>query len=79
MYDFHIGYKVPESDHLPMVFSSKCCINEATERGIRVYCEKQEKYKWSHNELPNIKLALWDGLSYLYHFNILESVGKRVY
>ena len=77
MYDFHIGDKIPESDHLPMMFWLKCCINEATEQGSRVNWEKQWKYKWSHNELPNVKLALCDELSNQYHSTILEALSER--
>ena len=77
MYDFHIGDKIPESDRLPIMFSLKCCINEAIERGSRVNWEKQWKYKWSHNELPNFKLALCNELSYQYHLKILEALSER--
>ena len=77
MHDFQIGVKIPESNHLPMIFSLMCSINEANERWNRVNWDKQWKYKWSEYELPNVKLALCDELSFHYHSKILEALSER--
>ena len=74
---FKIGQKVPESDHLPLIFSVMCSIKGTYQSGSYVSWQSQWKYQWTTSELPNIKLALCDDISTNHQLKIKEALADR--
>ena len=72
---FEIGNKLPESDHVPIMFKLKCdIVNTKYSGGEKIeerwsYCRK---YKWSYNDMDRIKYTL-NNDEFTHHFSELTS------
>ena len=73
--EFEVGKKVPESDHLPLVFSLTCNIDETDQSRKCLNWDTQWTYQWTQSELSNIKSALCDELSIYHHKKIEETLA----
>ena len=76
--DFQICAKLPESDHLPIMFSINCNYEWTYKSGSNVNWAPHVKYMWNANDLPNIQHALCDEISVPFHEQIQQALSDGV-
>ena len=76
--DFQICAKLPESDHLPIMFSINCNYEWTHKSGSNVNWAPHVKYMWNANDLPNIQHALCDEISVPFHEQIQQALSDGV-
>ena len=76
--DFQICEKLPESDHLSMMFSINCNYVRTHKSGKHVNWVPHVKYIWNANDLPNIQRTLCDEISVPFHEKIQQTLSDGV-
>ena len=77
LHEFEIGRKLPESDHLPVVFAIKrdsVCRIQLIDHD---HWDKQWIYHWTNDDLPAIRLALCDATSRSLHVKVTDTLADH--
>jgi hypothetical protein len=74
---FEVGTKMPESDHCPLLFNLKRCLDSVQHENLELTATKHTKYKWERDELAQLHNTICDDISQNYLSLFYDRVSEQ--